>query len=153
MSIDLIGQLLKGLGGGTSGRPTSQASAGGEVIQSIFDMLSGPQGGQGASHASGGGLADLVRSFDKEGLEDLMSSWVGTGENRPATSEQVVRGLGPARVQEAAQRSGLPMERLLPLLAAALPVVIDALTPKGQVPDQPSLQEGLQDLRGRLGRI
>jgi uncharacterized protein YidB (DUF937 family) len=161
MSIDLIGQLLKGLGGGTSGRPTSQASAGGEVIQSIFDMLSGPQGGQGASReggqgasrASEGGLSDLVRSFDKEGLGDLMSSWIGTGENRAATSEQVVRGLGTARVQEAAQRSGLPMERLVPLLAAALPVVIDALTPKGQVPDQPSLQEGLQDLRGRLGRI
>ncbi len=150
MSIDLLGQLLKGLGGGTSSRPASQAGAGGEAIQSIFDMLSGAQGGQ-ASRASEGGLSDLVRSFDKEGMGDLMSSWIGTGENKPATTDQVVRGLGPARVQEAAQRSGLPMERLLPLLAAALPVVIDALTPKGQVPDPPSLQENLQALRSRLG--
>src|SRR5262245_36510226 len=125
MSIDLIGQLLKGLGGGMSGRQTSQAGGGGEVIQSIFDMLSGPQGGPGPSRAScEGGLCDLVRSVDKEGLGDLMSSWIGTGENKAASSEQVVRGLGPGRVQEAAQRSGLPMERLLPLLAAALPVVI-----------------------------
>jgi uncharacterized protein YidB (DUF937 family) len=65
--------------------------------------------------------------------------------------EQVGRGLGQARVQEAAKRSGLPMESLLPILAAALPVVIDALTPKGQVPDQPSLQQSLQALRSRLG--
>jgi uncharacterized protein YidB (DUF937 family) len=43
------------------------------------------------------------------------------------------------------------MESLLPILAAALPVVIDALTPKGQVPDQPSLQQSLQALRSRLG--
>jgi uncharacterized protein YidB (DUF937 family) len=141
MSIDIFGQLLRGLGGRTSGRPTSQAGAGAEVIESIFDMLRAPQGG----------LSDLVRSFDKEGLGDLMSSWIATGENRSATSEQVVRGLGPERVQEAAQRSGLPMERLLPLLAAALPVVIDALTPKGEVPDAPSLQESLHDLRRRLG--
>jgi uncharacterized protein YidB (DUF937 family) len=151
MSMDVFGQLLKGLSGRTGGRPTSQAGAGGEVIQSIFDMLSGPQGSQAASRASEGGLSDLVRSFDKEGLGDLMSSWISTGENRSATSEQVVRGLGPARVQEAAQRSGLSMERLLPLLAAALPVVIDALTPKGEVPDAPTLQEDLQNLRSRLG--
>jgi uncharacterized protein YidB (DUF937 family) len=141
MSIDVFGQLMKGLGGRIGGRPTSQAGAGGEAIESIFDMLRAPEGG----------LSDLVRTFDKEGLGDLMSSWIGTGENRPATSEQVVRGLGPARVQEAAQRSGLPMEHLLPLLAAALPLVIDALTPKGEVPDAPSLQDSLQDLRRRLG--
>jgi uncharacterized protein YidB (DUF937 family) len=153
MSMDLVGQLLKGLAGGAaSGRPAGQAGASGEVIQSIFDMLSGgAQGGQVASRASGGGLADLIRGFDKEGLGELVSSWIGTGENKPVSPEQVGRGLGQARVQEAAKRSGLPMESLLPILAAALPVVIDALTPKGQVPDQPSLQQSLQALRSRLG--
>lgn len=152
MSMDFFGQLLKGLAGkGTGGPPIGQAGAGGQVLESILDMLGGAPGGQPASRASGGGLADLLQGFDKEGLGELVSSWVGTGENKPVSPEQVGRGLGLARVQQAAQRSGLPMETLLPMLAAALPTIIDALTPKGQVPDQPSVQQGLQALRSRLG--
>jgi uncharacterized protein YidB (DUF937 family) len=153
MSVDLLGQLLKGLAGqGTGGRPAGQAGSGGQVLESILDMLGGgAQCGPAVSRGSGGGLANLIQGFDKEGLGELMSSWIGTGENKAVTPEQVGRGLGPARVQEVAQRSGLSMESLLPVLAAALPMVIDALTPKGQVPDQASLQQGLQALRSRLG--
>lgn len=153
MSTDLLGQLLSSLAGkGTGGLPAGQASGGGDVLKSIFDMLGGgAPGGQAPSRTSGGGLADLIRGFDKEGLGDLVSSWVGTGENKPVSPEQVGRGLGQARVQEAARQSGLPTETLLPMLASALPMIIDFLTPKGQVPDQSSLQQNLQALRSRLG--
>ncbi len=152
MSIDLLGQLLKGLAGqGPGGQRGGQATGGGDVLGSILDMLGGASGGGTPSRTSGGGLADLIRGFDKEGLGDIMSSWIGTGENKPPSPEQLGRGLGPGRVQEAARQSGLPIETLLPMLASALPMIIDYLTPKGQVPDQSSLQASLKELRSRVG--
>jgi uncharacterized protein YidB (DUF937 family) len=152
MSIDLLGQLLKGLAGqGPGGQRGGQATGGGDVLGSILDMLGGASGGAAPARTSGGGLADLIQGFDKEGLGDIMSSWIGTGENKQPSPEQMRRGLGPARVQEAARQSGLPVESLLPMLASALPMIIDFLTPKGQMPEQSSLQASLKELRSRLG--
>ena len=148
MSTDLLGQLLKGLAGaGAPGQSTAQATGGGDVLRSIFDML----GGEEANRPSGGGLTDLIRGFQDQGLGGAMSSWIDTGENEAVSQEQIRQGLGKERVEEVAQRSGLSMESVLPILATALPLVIDALTPHGRVPDQTALQRGLQSFRGRLG--
>jgi uncharacterized protein YidB (DUF937 family) len=77
--------------------------------------------------------------------------WVGTGDNRPIAPDQLERGLGQERVREMAGRSGLSLESLLPLLVAALPAIIDALTPRGQVPQPSALDEQLRSLQNRLG--
>jgi uncharacterized protein YidB (DUF937 family) len=114
-------------------------------------MLQAPAS-EGARHAEvGGGLGDLVKGFQNAGMGDIVSSWIGTGDNMPVSPEQIERGLGRERVERAAQQSGLSLEALLPVLAAALPTVIDALTPKGEVPDQAALGKGLESLRSRLG--
>jgi uncharacterized protein YidB (DUF937 family) len=156
MSMDVFGQLLRGLAGAgtTTGAPqrAPQQQGGSDLLHSIFDMLGGGQGApQAAPQTSGGGLSDIIRGFQDRGLGDAVSSWIGTGENQAVTPDQVQQGLGRERVQEVAQRSGLSMEAVLPMLAAALPMVIDALTPKGQVPDQVALQQDLQGLRRRVG--
>ena len=153
MSMDVFGQLLRGLAGAGPTPAGPQAQPGGDLLHNIFDMLGGRQdgGGQVAQGPSGGGLNDIIRGFQEHGLGDAMSSWIGTGENQAVTPDQVRRGLGSERVQEVAQRSGLSMETVLPMLAAALPMVIDMLTPRGQVPDQADLQQGLQGLRRRVG--
>ena len=153
MSTDLFGQLLKGLAGaGAQGQSNPQPAGGGDVLRSIVDMLGGEgqSGGQvSAARPAGGGLTDLIRGFQDQGLGDVMSSWIGTGENEAVSPEQVRQGLGKERVQEVAQRAGLSIESVLPILATALPLVIDALTPNGRVPDQTALQRGLQGLRGQ----
>ena len=154
--MDLLGQLLQGLGGGASG--TGRGSGGTEAIGSILDMLGG-QGGPArqpgraapAGSEGSGGLSDLIQGFQKQGMGDAMSSWIGTGENMPVTPDQVERGVGPERVQQMSQQSGLSMQALLPILATALPVLIDALTPKGQVPQGQGLQQNLASLRQRIG--
>src|SRR5262245_26884466 len=150
MSMDLFGQLLKGLAGaGTRGPAAPPPKGGSDVLSSIFDMLGAGQGG-GSQTASGGGLTDLMKGFQDQGLGDAISSWVGTGENKTVTPDQARQGLGKERVQEVAQRSGLSIEPVLPMLAAALPVGIDAWAPQGQVPAQASLNQGVQTLRSRL---
>jgi uncharacterized protein YidB (DUF937 family) len=153
MSTDLLGTLLKGLaGGGASGETGGRA--GGGVLESVLDMLGAPGADPSASSTQarpGGALGDLINGFQNAGMGDIVSSWIGTGSNMPVSPEQIERGLGRERVERAAQQSGLSLEALLPVLAAALPTVIDALTPKGEVPEQASLRKGLESLRSRLG--
>jgi uncharacterized protein YidB (DUF937 family) len=154
MSMDVFGQLLKGLAGGGAGGPDGAADAPdsgvSSVMRGVFDML-GDQGSGPTVGNTGGGLQDLIRGFQNRGMGDVVSSWIGTGDNMPITPDQVQQGLGRDRAQQMAQRSGMSLEALLPMLATALPMVIDMLTPKGQVPDGSSLQQSLQSLRGRLG--
>ena len=114
-------------------------------------MLQPPQASQAGHAGTGGGFGDLIKGFQNAGMGDVVSSWIGTGDNMPVSPEQVERGLGRARVERAAQQSGLSLEALLPVLAAALPTVIDALTPKGEVPEQAALSKGLDSLRSRPG--
>ena len=68
------------------------------------------------------------------GLGDTVSSWVATGPNKPVDPNALGAALGPDKVQQLPARRGLDVGALLPVLAAALPTVIDAITPDGQVP-------------------
>ena len=151
MSMDVFGQLLKGLaGGGAAGTGADAPDSGvSSVMRGVFDML-GDQGSDPVVGNTGGGLQDLIQGFQRQGMGDVVSSWIGTGDNMPVTPDQVQQGLGRERTQQMARRSGMSLEALLPMLATALPMVIDVLTPKGQVPDRDSLQQSLQSLRGRL---
>jgi uncharacterized protein YidB (DUF937 family) len=118
-------------------------------------MLGGVQRDQPGRGAPGpqssSGLDDLIRGFQDKGLGNVIDSWVGTGDNRPIAPDQLERGLGQERLRQMAGRSGLSLESLLPLLVTALPAIIDALTPRGQVPQPSSLDEQLRSLRNRLG--
>jgi uncharacterized protein YidB (DUF937 family) len=151
--MDLLEQLLKGLGGAQAGQGGQGGNA--AVLRGIFDMLAGGQRGQPGPGVPGpqpsSGLDDLIRGFRDKGLGDVIDSWVGTGNNRPIAPDQLERGLGQERVREMAGRSGLSLESLLPLLVTALPAIIDALTPRGQVPQPSALDEQLRSLRNRLG--
>ena len=64
-----------------------------------------------------------------------MGSWVGKGPNQPVDPGALGDALGQDKVNEAAGKAGLPIDQFLPILAAALPTVIDAITPDGKVPE------------------
>jgi uncharacterized protein YidB (DUF937 family) len=98
-----------------------------------------------------GGLQALVQSFHDKGLGDIAASWVGTGKNLPVTPDQVHSVLGAGTVQQLAQQAGVTPGTATTLLAALLPVIVDRLTPGGQMPQQSSLlAEGLGFLKGKL---
>jgi uncharacterized protein YidB (DUF937 family) len=99
----------------------------------------------------GTGLAGLVGQFQQKGLGQVMSSWVGTGNNLPITPADLTHGLGPENLNEIAAKAGLPPETASQQLAQVFPSLIDKLTPQGHVPDQSLVSQGLQVLMGRLG--
>jgi uncharacterized protein YidB (DUF937 family) len=133
--MGLLDGLLQGLSGGHGG-------AGGEGLQqALFEML-----GQGGTE----GLSGLAQNFQSQGLGDIFSSWVSTGENKPIQPHQLQGALGADMLRQLAGGSGMSFQAVLPLLAQLLPVVIDKLTPQGQLPQSSDLlRQGLGALFGR----
>jgi uncharacterized protein YidB (DUF937 family) len=101
-----------------------------------------------------GGLAGLIQTFHQKGLADVVNSWVGTGQNQPISSEQVHSVLGSDTVQQFAEKAGVSTETATSSLSQLLPLLVDKLTPNGQVPQQGNLmQTGMDMLRawGKTG--
>ena len=67
-------------------------------------------------------------------MSGVIATWVGTGPNASVAPDQLHGALGSDLVQQLAQRTGLPIEQLMPLIAQHLPGLIDRATPDGQVP-------------------
>jgi uncharacterized protein YidB (DUF937 family) len=84
--------------------------------------------------ASKGGVDGLIGTLRQGGLGGAVDSWITTGPNQAVEPQQLEAALGPNNVNQIATKSGLPVEMLLPILAAALPMIIDMLTPDGNAP-------------------
>ena len=132
--LDQLGQAAGGLFGGANADPLLQAALG------LLDK-----------NSQFGGLEGLVQSFQRNGLQDVVNSWVGTGQNLPISADQVKQGLGSDFVGQLASKAGLSPETAGNQLADLLPGLIDQLTPDGKVPDSGLLAQGLNLLKGKLG--
>jgi uncharacterized protein YidB (DUF937 family) len=97
-----------------------------------------PDGGAGGLLGGLGGLADKLQ---KEGLGNLVNSWVGPGQNQPVSPGQLGSALGPVIIKTLAQRSGLSEEEITKQLSQILPGVVDKLTPHGRVPTVAELSQ------------
>lgn len=104
-----------------------------------------------AQNSSVGGLGGLIQAFQKNGLGDIVNSWVGTGKNLPISPQQIQQGLGGDLLKQLASQAGLSTEAAGGQLASLLPGLIDKLTPDGKMPDSHLIEQGLNLLRGKLG--
>jgi uncharacterized protein YidB (DUF937 family) len=97
-----------------------------------------------------GGLSGLLQQFHDKGLGALVTSWVSTGQNLSISADQIQHVLGSEQVKELAAKAGISPDVASSHLAEFLPMLIDKLTPNGQVPQGTSslLQSGLSMLQG-----
>jgi uncharacterized protein YidB (DUF937 family) len=86
--------------------------------------------------ASKGGVEGLTNQLRAGGLGGAVDSWISTGGNQPVEPQQLGQALGPDTVNQLAEKSGIDVSMLLPLLAGLLPQIIDFLTPGGQLPEE-----------------
>jgi uncharacterized protein YidB (DUF937 family) len=93
-----------------------------------------------------GGLEGLTQKFQQGGLGGVISSWIGTGANEPIVADQIKSVLGPELVSGLASKLGIDADTASNQLASLLPVLIDKLTPDGQVPAQTDLSQVLSGL-------
>jgi uncharacterized protein YidB (DUF937 family) len=101
---------------------------------------------------SKGGVDGLISTLRTGGLGSVVDSWISTGSNQPVDPQQLGAALGPDSTQQLAAKTGLSVEALLPLLATFLPMIIDHLTPGGQLPQGGGVGS-LSDLGGLLGGL
>jgi uncharacterized protein YidB (DUF937 family) len=132
-----------------------QSAAGGsDPLAGLIGQVMGGDGSGMANVVSGainqaGGLGGLMDKLKAGGLEEQAASWVGTGENKPVSADQIQGALGK-EVEGVASSMGIDAGKLSPLLAMVLPVIIDKLTPKGQVDAGASQGAGLEQAIGGL---
>jgi len=119
--------------------PAANAGAGG----GLGDILKGSLGGLLAGGAAGsvlsGGLGDLVKQLQQGGQGDAASSWVGKGENKSISPNDLASALGADQIDQIASQSGMSRDDLLSGLSQYLPKVVDHLTPDGRVPTDDEL--------------
>jgi uncharacterized protein YidB (DUF937 family) len=113
-----------GQGRATQGQ-VSQGQLSG-LAQAVIAMLNDPRVG---------GIQGLARRLQEAGLGDVVSSWIGTGQNEPIDPRQLQEAM-PDEITTMSRQAGLPPQQGGSLLAQLLPALIDQLTPKGRVPPQ-----------------
>ncbi len=131
----LAGQVLGSLG--KDAQPHHEG-----MINDVVGMLAGGQGG---------GLGGLVKAFQSQGLGDVASSWVSTGQNMPVSPQQIQSVLGNDMVRQLAGKMGLPADAIASQLATVLPVIVDKMTPGGKIEEGDVMQKGLSMLKGLTG--
>jgi uncharacterized protein YidB (DUF937 family) len=97
-----------------------------------------------------GGISGVAQLLQGQGLGDAVQSWIGTGQNQAVASDSLMQAFGPQLINGALSKFGVGelSPEMTQLIAQALPVVIDQLTPDGQVPSD----NGMGGL-GNLGAL
>ncbi len=128
-----------------------------DLVGKVTGAVKGPEGQGGLvegvlgllTNKETGGLEGLMQSFNQQGLGDIISSWVGTGNNAAITPDQVQEVLGSDVIQQLAEKSGVSIEAAKAQLAELLPGLIDKVTPEGKIPEGGLLDKG-RELLGTL---
>ncbi len=130
----------------------------------LMDMVGGLMGGGGQGpnpmlravigmiQQHPGGIQGLLGQFQEQGLGDQVASWVGTGQNQDIGAEHVQQALGQDSIAGLAQQLGIGHGEAASGLAQFLPLVIDRLSPQGQLPSQEETDAG-GGLMGMLGGL
>ena len=108
-------------------------------------------GGLLANNSELGGLNGLTEKFNQAGLGNVISFWIGKGQNMPISADQIASVLGSGTLGNIASQLGMDPAQASQQLSNILPGLIDHLTPSGTAPEG-----GLghtTDLMGMLGSL
>lgn len=130
------------------------------LLDDVGKMLGGAQQGEATDImglaqqllGQSGGVEGLVKQFQAGGLDDVVKSWVGNGQNLPVTAEQIQKVLGNEKVAAIARQLGVDPQQAAAQVAQVLPGLVDKLTPNGQIPQGGAdlLAQGAGLLKGFL---
>jgi uncharacterized protein YidB (DUF937 family) len=121
--------------GNTSNAAQSQQQAG--ALSMIMQFINSPQVG---------GIAGLQKMFQDKGLGNIVSSWIGTGQNLPVSADQLQNVLHGGALENMASQSGMDMNQLTSMVSQLMPHAVDHMTPNGQIPDSNALAQMMKGL-------
>ncbi len=128
--MGILGNLAQNIGGGQGG-----------MLPAILSMLQNRQGG----------ISGLISAFEQHGMGDVVQSWIGNGQNKSISPDQVTQVFGHDGVQQVADQAGVSHEEAKSGIASMLPQIVDKLTPNGQVQEHGDLMsKGMEMLKGKI---
>ncbi len=92
------------------------------------DKIVGALGSILGSGESGLDLSSLVSNLSNGNLGEVVSSWIGDGENAPIDTNQVEELLGSDKVEEFAKQLGVSVDSAKQALSDVLPNLVDKAT-------------------------
>ncbi|MEZ5424650.1 MAG: OmpA family protein [Pyrinomonadaceae bacterium] len=92
-----------------------------------------------------GGFSGFLERFEDADLGDLAASWVNVGANMPISYEQTESVFGEGTLTEMANEVGLDYQTSTSATALITPHVVDELTPTGELPSEPELNQIIGD--------
>lgn len=118
---------------------------GGKSQANADSQQAGAPGAQPGAQDGGllGGLDGLLEKLKTAGHGEKADSWVGAGENKPIQPDELGNAIGSQTLKDIAAKAGISEEELLKQLSAALPGLVDKLTPDGSVPRKEQVQAAL----------
>lgn len=78
-----------------------------------------------------GGAKGLLDKFKQNGFEEVVSSWMGDGEKKPISSDDIQSVLGSDVIQKIASSIGLNGQQVSSLLSKYLPDIVNHLSKGG----------------------
>ena len=124
----------------------------------LLDALTSIAGGASPEHHSvadalsqvmqehPGGVGGTLEQLKQNGLGEQVQSWVGPGENKGVTPDQVQQGLGQSTVDNIAQRAGISPAVASGIISVVLPLVVSHFSGN----TQNAQSGGLAGLAGKL---
>jgi uncharacterized protein YidB (DUF937 family) len=91
-----------------------------DIAQALYHVVGDGQGGLN--------LVTFVGRLSQNGLGEIVGSWLGNGENKPISIEQITTLLGSEKVAAFATELGLSQESAAGALADVIPQVVDLAT-------------------------
>ena len=91
-----------------------------DIAKALNNLVGNGQGGLN--------LVTFVGGLSQNGLGEIVGSWLGNGENKSISIEQITTLLGSDKVTAFASELGLSQESAAGALADALPQVVDQAT-------------------------
>jgi len=96
-------------------------------------------------------LSNILASLSNGNLSDVISSWIGSGENKPIDANGVKELLGEEKISDFAQKLGVDIDSATDALKDILPQIVDKATPEGDsILDSLGGVEGLIDIAKKL---
>jgi uncharacterized protein YidB (DUF937 family) len=126
-----IAEILGGLN-----KPGSSGQGG---LGGLIGQLSSSLGGASSGGILSTGLGELLDRFKQSGQGETADSWVKTGPNKPCTTDQLEKAIGPEVLEMLTKQTGFSREELLSRLCRELPDAVDKYTPEGRIPSEAEL--------------
>ncbi len=122
----------------------------GDTISSALGNLIGDGNG-------GMDLGSLVSNFSSNGLGDVVTSWLDSGENSPISADNISDLFSSDKISEFASSLGLSEESAKSAIADALPNLVDSATTGeesivSQMLDSVGGKEGAMNMLGKIFR-